>query len=176
MLSERTEQAMNRQLMMEIAGAYGYLAISARMENLGYPGFAAWFRAQSGEEWTHAMKFFDFILDRDGTATLDAVPRPRADHATPIEAFEATMEQEQAVTRAINDLYALSEEEKDFASQSLLDWFVTEQVEEEKTVKDILDWLHRIGDSAHGLYLLDRELAQNLPPGASAGGGGEAGA
>jgi ferritin len=167
MLSQRTEQAMNRQMMMEMESAYTYLAMSARCENLALPGFAAWFRAQSGEEWMHAMKFYDWILDHDATATLDALPAPRADFASPLEAFEATLEQEQAVTRSINELYAISGEERDFASQSFLNWFVTEQVEEEKTVKDILDWLRRIGDSGYGLYLMDRELAQNLPPGSS---------
>ena len=167
MLSQRTEQAMNRQMMMEMESAYTYLAMSARCESLALPGFAAWFRAQSGEEWMHAMKFYDWILDHDATATLDALPAPRADFASPLEAFEATLEQEQAVTRSINELYAISGEERDFASQSFLNWFVTEQVEEEKTVKDILDWLRRIGDSGYGLYLMDRELAQNLPPGSS---------
>ena len=159
---------MNRQMMMEMESAYTYLAMSARCESLALPGFAAWFRAQSGEEWMHAMKFYDWILDQDATATLEALPAPKTDFDSPLQAFEAALEQEQAVTRSINDIYGLSGEEKDFASQSFLNWFVTEQVEEEKTVKDILDWLRRIGDSGYGLYLMDRELAQNLPPGSTA--------
>jgi ferritin len=167
-LSERTEQAMNRQMMMEFEASYTYLAMSARCEALALPGFAAWFRAQSGEEWTHAMKFYDWIIDQDATATLDGLPAPKADFASPLQAFEDTLEQERAVTRSINELYAISGDERDFASQSFLNWFVTEQVEEEKTVRDILDWLRRIGDSGYGLYLMDRDLAQNLPPGASA--------
>lgn len=168
MLSQRIEQAMNRQMMMEIESSYTYLAMSARCESLALPGFAAWFRAQSGEEWAHAMKFYDWILDHDATATLDAIAAPKVDFASPLEAFEAALEQEQAVTRSINEVYGLSGEEKDFASQSFLNWFVTEQVEEEKTVRDILDWLRRIGDSGYGLYLMDRELAQNPPAGSTA--------
>ncbi|HEY8200961.1 MAG TPA: ferritin [Actinomycetota bacterium] len=168
MLSQRIEQAMNRQMMMEIESSYTYLAMSARFESLALPGFAAWFRAQSGEEWAHAMKFYDWILDHDATATLDAIAAPKVDFASPLEAFEAALEQEQAVTRSINEVYGLSGEEKDFASQSFLNWFVTEQVEEEKTVRDILDWLRRIGDSGYGLYLMDRELAQNPPAGSTA--------
>jgi len=170
MLTQRTLEAMNRQMMMEIGASYAYLAMSARCETLELPGFAAWFRAQSGEEWLHAMKFFDHILDRDASARLEALPAPPADYPSPLEAFAAALENEQAVTRSVHDLYALAEEEKDFASQSFLNWFLTEQVEEEKRIKDILGWLRRIGDSGHGLYLLDRELAQNLPPGGSVAG------
>lgn len=167
MLSERTEQAMNRQMMMEMQSAYTYLAMSARCETLALPGFAAWFRAQSGEEWLHAMKFYDWIVDHDSPAKLEAIQAPQAGFDSPVQAFETALEHEQAVTRSINDVYATAGEERDFASQSFLNWFVTEQVEEEKTVKDILDWLRRIGDSGYGLFLMDRELAQNLPPGAS---------
>jgi ferritin len=158
---------MNRQMMMEIGSSYTYLAMSARCEGLALPGFAAWFRAQSAEEWLHAMKFYDWILDHDATATLEALPAPRTDFDSPLQAFETALEQEQAVTQSINEIYHLSGEEKDFASQSFLNWFVTEQVEEEKIVRDILDWLRRIGDSGYGLFLMDRELAQNLPPGST---------
>jgi ferritin len=167
MLSERMEEAMNRQMMMEMESSYRYLATSARCDNLALPGFAAWFRAQAGEEWMHAMKFYDWILDHDNAATLDALPAPKTDFDSPLQAFEAALEQEQAVTKSINEIYHLSGEEKDFASQSFLNWFVTEQVEEEKTVRDILDWLRRIGDSGYGLFLMDRELAQNLPAGST---------
>jgi ferritin len=161
------EAAMNRQMMMEMESSYTYLAMSARCENLSLPGFSAWFRAQSSEEWVHAMKFYDWILDHDNTATLDALPAPKTDFDSPLQAFEAALEQEQAVTKSINEIYHLSGEEKDFGSQSFLNWFVTEQVEEEKAVRDILDWLRRIGDSGYGLFLMDRELAQNLPPGST---------
>jgi len=167
MLSQRTVEALNRQMMMEIGSSYAYLAMSARCEALELPGFAAWFRAQSGEEWLHAMKFFDYILDHETSPVLEALPAPPAEYASPAEVFGAALAQEQAVTRSIHDVYALAEEGKDFAIQSFLNWFVTEQVEEEKTVKNILGWIRRIGDSGQGLYLLDRELAQNLPGGSA---------
>ncbi|MGH2689504.1 MAG: ferritin [Actinomycetota bacterium] len=168
MLSQRTEQAMNRQMMMEIQSSYMYLAMSARFEALALPGFAAWFRAQSAEEWMHAMKFYDWIIDHDNHAQFEQLPAPDVSFDTPVQAYEAALAQERAVTAAINEIYAIAGEERDFASQSFLNWFVTEQVEEEKIVKDILDWVRRIGDSGYGLFLMDRELAQNLPPGSSA--------
>lgn len=170
MFSERSQAAFNDQLKMEIAAFYGYLAMSDYCDALSLPGFTAWFERQSQEEWMHAMKFRTFIQDRDGRVRYQQIPAPPEEFASVLEAFQRTLENEQAVTRSIADLYALSVEEKDFAGQAFLNWFVTEQVEEEKTVRDIIDWLKRIGDSEQGLYLLDQQLLTAGPPagGASA--------
>src|SRR3712207_7461693 len=43
---------------------------------LNLPGFAHWMRAQSREEMEHAMKFYDFILDRSGHVVLQAIDQP----------------------------------------------------------------------------------------------------
>jgi len=39
--------ALNHQMMMEIASSYSYLAMSSRCEGLSLPGFRRLFRAQS---------------------------------------------------------------------------------------------------------------------------------
>ena len=64
----------------------------------------------------------------------------------------------------LNDLMDLAIQEKDHAAQIMLQWFVSEQVEEEEAVQKVLDVLEKIGDSGHGLIMLDRELgARPLP-------------
>jgi ferritin len=55
-------------------------------------------------------------------------------------------------------------QEKDFASQPLLQWFIEEQVEEEKSAGEIVDTLKMIKEDATALLMLDRELGQRLPP------------
>lgn len=168
--SQRAEQAMNDQLKLEIQAFYSYLAMSDYFDSVGLPGFAQWMFTQCQEEWTHAMKFRTFIQDRGGRVRLAEIPEPKSDYASALEVFERALENEQLVTRSISDIYALAEEEKDFASQAFLNWFVTEQVEEEKTMSDIIDWLRRIDDSAHGLFLLDEKLGQGGLSGPSAAG------
>ena len=74
--------------------------------------------------------------------------------------FEQALENEQIISESISNVYAIAEEEKDFASQAFLNWFVTEQVEEEKTMSDIIDWVRRMVDSPQGLFLLDERLGQ----------------
>lgn len=169
--SERTKEAMNQQLKLEIQAFYKYLAMSDYFDSIGLPGFSQWMFNQSQEEWAHAMKFRSFIQDRGGRVRLGEIAEPTSEFDSPLDVFEQALDNEQLVSRSIGDVYAIAEEEKDFASQAFLNWFVTEQVEEEKTVNDIIDWLKRIGDSPHGLFLLDERLGQgglNGPAGAGA--------
>ncbi len=75
------------------------------------------------------------------------------------EAFVATLEHERKVTALINNLYAMAEDEKDFATRQKLNTFIAEQVEEEDTVRQIIDDLTLVGEDGTGLYQIDRQLA-----------------
>ncbi|MRR35548.1 ferritin, partial [bacterium] len=83
-----------------------------------------------------------------------------------LAAFAEAYKHEQKVTSLINGLVDLSLKEKDHATNSMLKWFVDEQVEEESNAEGIVRQLELMGDSGHGLYMLDRELATRVfvPP------------
>jgi ferritin len=164
MFSKKVQDAMNDQIQRELESAYIYLSMAAYFDSSNLPGFAHWMRVQFQEEQAHAFKFYDFVNDRGGQVILQAIGQPPVEFQSPLDAFEKTLAHEQKVTGHINDLYALAVEEKDYASQILLQWFVEEQVEEEKNAGDIVDMLDRIGDSYHALVMLDRELSQRQPP------------
>ena len=160
MLSKTVQDAMNEQVNNEFYSAYQYLAMAAYCESVNLPGFAQWMRTQSQEETEHAMKFYDFILDRNGRVVLQAIEGPVIEFGSPLEVFEQALEQEQKVTAMINELYGLAVKEGDYASQAFLQWFVTEQVEEEKNAGDVAETLKMVGDKSEMLFLLDRELGQ----------------
>jgi ferritin len=157
-IDSRIEAALNEQLNLELRSAYAYLAMSAYCEGQSLSGFAHWLRAQSREEVDHAMRFYNFIIDRGGRVMLGDLGKPRDDFGSPLQVFEESLEHERSVTRAINELYSLTTEANDYASQAFLNWFVTEQVEEEKTVEGIIDDLQRVGQQGEALYLLDKDL------------------
>jgi ferritin len=159
MLGKAVQDAMNEQIKNELYSAYQYLAMAAYCESANLPGFAHWMRTQAREETEHAMKFYDFILDRSGRVVLQTIDQPVADFSSPLEVFEQALEHEQMVTAMINDLYGLAVTENDYASQTFLQWFVTEQVEEEKNAGDVVETLKMVGDKSEALFLLDRELA-----------------
>lgn len=160
MLSPKVEEAMNDQLQVELQSAYVYLGMAAYCESASLEGFAKWLHKQTEEEYDHAMKFYDYINDRQGRVVLQSLEAPPAEYASPLAVFEKALEHERSVTAKIDDLYELVNNERDFASQAWLDWFATEQVEEEKTVGLIVDKLKLIGDRGDSLYILDKELAK----------------
>lgn len=162
-LTKELETALNDQVTLELESAHQYLALSAWLECEGLPGMAHWMRMQSGEENEHAMKFFEFLVDRNATVKLGPVPQPASEFESVVAVFEASLAAEQRVTAAINNIYAIATDARDFASYPLLDWFVNEQVEEEATVQQIIDDLERIEGNGYALLMLDRELGARQP-------------
>ena len=158
MISQSLTDALNEQLKHELYSSYLYLAMSAYSDSQNLTGFAHWMRLQADEEHDHAMKFYDFILDRDGRVVMPALPQPPRDFGSPTNLFEQVLAHEQEVTSLIEQLYRKAEAEQDRATQVFLQWFITEQIEEEKTASQILETLRMAGDNKVALLMLDREL------------------
>jgi ferritin len=162
MINKKTEQSFNKQINAETYSAYMYWSMSAALEKMNLPGFASWMRMQAQEEMTHAMKFYHHIIERGGTVKLTAVDEPPAQWDNVKAVFEATLKHEQLVTGLINDLVDLAAAEKDHAAGMFLQWFVTEQVEEEANAMEILGKLEIVGQTAGGLYMLDKEMGRRI--------------
>ncbi|KAF0149119.1 MAG: Ferritin-like protein [Ignavibacteria bacterium] len=158
MISEKMQKALNDQINAEMFSSYLYLSMAAYLESQNWNGMSAWMKAQSVEEYQHAMKFYGFINEVGGTVVLEAIEKPKSTWNKPQEIFAEAYKHEQYVTKRIHDLVALAIEEKDYATNLFLNWFVTEQVEEEATVVLINHKFNLIGDNNTSLFLLDREL------------------
>lgn len=159
MLSKKIEEALNGQINMELWSGYLYLAMSLYFEGEGRRGFAHWYRIQAKEEQAHALALIDYVNARGSRAVLQPIPTAPSTWDSTLAAVSATLAHEQAVTRQIHALYAMAEEEKDFATRQMLNAFIAEQVEEEETVQDMIDDLNLVGEDGTGLLQLDRELA-----------------
>lgn len=160
MLNAKLQDALNSQIQAEMASAYLYLAMAAHFEAENLPGMAGWVRIQAGEELGHAMKFYDFINQRDGRVILAAIEAPQAQWKTPLELFEHIYRHEQGVTAKIHALANLAAAEKDHATLAFLQWFVNEQVEEEASALAIVQKLRLAGDSGVAYLMLDEQLGQ----------------
>ncbi len=164
MLNSKIQDAFNKQLNMELFSSYLYLSMAAYFESQNLKGMAAWMRAQATEENAHGMKFFGYIHDRGGRVRLAKIDEPTTEWASPLAIFEDACKHEGKVTERINKLVELSAEERDYASNTFLQWFVTEQVEEEATVEEIRDRLKMAGDNPVALIMIDRELGMRSAP------------
>jgi len=166
MIKENIREALNQQLNAELYSSYLYLSMAAYFESINLKGFANWMRVQTQEELVHAMKFYDFIIERGGKVVLSSIEGPPTEWASPLAVFDHAYEHEQKVTGLINNLVDLSTAEQDHATSNFLQWFVAEQVEEEASADEVVQKIKLMGDASGGLFMLDRELAQRVftPP------------
>ena len=158
MFKESLQQAINEQIVREMYSSNLYLAMAAYYASINLNGFANWMRVQAEEELTHALKFFDYVIDRGGKVTIGAIPAPKIEWSDPVQPFIDALEHERKVTGWIDELVDLAHKEKDYATISFLNWFVDEQVEEEKTTSEIVERLKLAGDSKASLFFLDSQL------------------
>ena len=159
-LSASLQESFNEQINAEMASAYLYLSMAAYFEDENLPGFAHWMRMQNEEETAHAMRFFDYVHDRGGRATLKAIAEPPSDFRSPLDVMERTLEHERKVTALINRMYQLAIEESDYAAQVMLHELINEQVEEEKIAEEIVDHLRIVDGDGSGLLILDARLGE----------------
>lgn len=158
MISKKMEYAINEQINAELYSAYLYLSMSAWCKSQNLKGFANWLRVQYQEETAHALKFFDYVLERGGNVTLQKIETPEAQWNNIIDVFENVLKHEKHVTALINNLVQVSMDEKDFAANNMLQWFVNEQVEEEANATEILEQLKLFEGKGAPLFMMDREL------------------
>ena len=166
MIKERIQDALNEQINAELYSSYLYLSMSAYFESINLKGFASWMRVQTQEELLHAMKFYDYLIERGGKVVLSSIESPPTEWPSPLAIFENAYQHEQKVTGLINELVDLAIAEKDHATNIILQWFVSEQVEEEASADEVVQKIKLMGDARGGIFMLDRELAQRVftPP------------
>jgi ferritin len=162
MLSEKMQDAMNRQFVAETFSAYLYWSMAAYFESVNLAGFSQWMKSQAQEELLHASKFFGFINERGGRVKMGAIEAPPTEWESPLAVFESALAHERKVTGLINDLVDIALDERDHASNSFLNWFVDEQVEEESSADAVVQKLKLMGEAPGGLFMLDQELGQRV--------------
>ncbi len=163
---EKMEKAINDQINAELFSSYLYKSMASWFESQDLPGMANWMDIQAKEEMDHAMKFYDYVIERGGRVIFQAIEAPQSSWESPLEAFKATLDHEIYISRRIDDLMDMALEEKDHATRIMLNWFVEEQVEEEDNASNNVSKVDMLKDSKRGMYMLDREFASRVytPP------------
>lgn len=162
MISDKVSNALSKQINAELYSSYLYLSMSAWFESTSLNGFANWMRVQAQEEMSHAMKMFDYVQERGGRVSLEAIDKPEAEWDSPLAVVEAVLKHEELVTSLINDLVDTALEARDHACTYFLQWYVEEQVEEEDNVGTVLDRVKMIENDSAGMFTMDMEMAKRI--------------
>jgi ferritin len=160
MIKQKVESALNSQMNKEFYSYYLYLAMAAHFESDNLKGFGHWLRIQAREEVEHAMKLYDYLIDRGGKVVLQPIQAPPSTWKSHKQVFEDAHQHEQKVTGLISKLVELARSEKDHPTEVFLQWFVNEQVEEESIAHEVLQKLQLVGSEGSALFMLDGDLAK----------------
>ena len=159
MISKNLHDAINAQINAELWSAYLYLAMSLDAESKGYKGVANWFYIQFQEEQAHARIFMNYLNSRDAKVELLPIESVPSTWNSVLDMYKHTLEHEKKVTSLINNLAAIANEDRDFASINRLVWFIDEQVEEEESARDMITAVEAVEGNKYGMYMLDKDLA-----------------
>jgi ferritin len=163
-MNAKVEKALNEQIHAEFYSFYLYLSIAAYFTTQHLDGFSHWMRIQAQEELAHAMKLFDYLIERGGTVGLLAIDSPEREWASASAAIEAALNHERFISERINTLVDLATAENDHATTVMLHWYVNEQVEEEATADTLFHQVKMVEGNPHGLLMIDRELSGRPAP------------
>lgn len=164
-MDKKLLKLLNEQITAEFYAAQLYLSMSAYYSTKGLNGFANWMKIQFHEEQDHALKIYQFVLNRGEKIELGAIEKPEKVWKSPKNAAQAVLEHEKKVTGMIKNIMAVAQETKDYPTINLMNWFIDEQVEEEDNANYIISQLEYAGEGG-ALLMLDRELALRtyIPP------------
>jgi len=166
MISKKLQDAINLQINEELHSEYIYLSMAAYFHSNDLDGIANFFSVQTQEEHFHAMKLYNYLLERGGKVELKTIDGPPVDFKSHVDVFEQTLAHEQYISKSIHELMDLAIKENDHSLASFLKWYVDEQVEEEATASRLLGRMKLIDGNGQGLLMIDAELAQRTftPP------------
>ena len=148
--------------------------MAAWFEKQNLTGFARWMYGAAQEEIVHAMKFFQFVCDRDGLVTLEAITQPTS--TAPSRTRTTCLPRRsprRTNTKSIHSLYELALKENDYATQAFLKWFLDEQVGRRKITNEIESQLALAGSEKTGILFLDDKLGRRAGGTATGAGASE---
>ena len=159
MMSRNLYKAINGQINAELWSAYLYLSMSMDCEAKGYKGIANWFHVQFQEEQAHARIFMNYLNSRDEKVVLLPIAEVQTEWDTVLDMYKDTLAHEKKVTAMINNIAAIAEQDRDYASINRITWFIDEQVEEEESAREMISTFEAVEGNKYGMYMIDKELA-----------------
>jgi ferritin len=154
--------ALDKQIQHEQSNAHAYEAVSLYFGRLNLHGLEMFMAHQVQDERMHAQRLVEHVKDRGGQVQLLAIPAPRTEFASPLEAVNSVRDLERATTEAIHRLYELARKEGDHALEVRLHWFITEQVEEEQWSSELAALMQQFHQHPGQLFVLDHQWGKRV--------------
>lgn len=157
-LSKNLQDALNKQVAMELEAAYKYIGMEQYFREKSMDDFAKFFGDHAVEEREHAEDFRTFIEDVDGHVEFLSIEEQPTVYNSALEVFEAALEHEKVVSASIKDILEIALEENNYATENFLRTYVDEQVEEEDLFRSVLDLVKFAGEDKAALLVVGDKI------------------
>ena len=161
---EDCEQALNKQINMEMFASYTYLTLYSYFiqHDKALHGFAKMFLKNSQEEREHSLLLIEYVTKRGGKVVMENIKKPEVELSTAKNAVEAALNLEKDVNQSLLNLQVLAGEKGDgHLSIFLEEHFLEEQVDSIKEIGDLVTRLEMAGDGL-GVIYIDNELKKRF--------------
>lgn len=179
--TDRLEAAVNEQINVEYTMSVIYHSLAAFMDrdNVGLPGFAAYFKHQSDEEREHANKLMRHQNRRGGRVKLQTILGPESEYTNEARgealwSLELSLALEKLNFTKLRELHAIAEGDAEF-QQFLEHELLDEQAKDVKYAADLVSRARRAGPGL-GVFELDNLLQREYGYGLDGDGGDAAAA
>lgn len=160
MLNEKITKLMNKQINEELYSAYLYTYFATYFDHRDLKGFGHWYRVQAKEEFSHAQKFCNYMVNQGRQPELKEIRVPDVKITDFLSLAKAALAHEVQITGLIHKICEAAEDLKDYRSRQFLDWFVAEQAEEEVNACDMVSLLETVEGNRAALYFADAKMAE----------------
>ena len=157
-ISKKILNLLHDQIAMEANASNYYLYISSWCKVNGYDGASSFFQNHSTEEREHMLKIIQYLNDLKISTVIPSIEKPKQNTKSLEQALKNSLVNEQKVTKSIDKIYGVSQNENDNRTSIFLEWFVREQIEEEDLSESILQKFDVIGRDKLALHEIDKHL------------------
>lgn len=156
---QESEDAINRQINMELHASYVYLALAYQFDrqDVDLKGFHKFFLKNSDEEREHAQKLMKYLNNRGGNIKLSPIKEPaRYNFNSGLEAIQVALQLERDVNESLLKLHALASTHNDpHLTDFIEEHFLDEQVKAIRELGGYVTNLKRVG-SGLGEFQFDK--------------------
>lgn len=159
--SQECENAINKQINMELYASYVYLSMAYHFDrsDVALHGLHKYFKKASDEERGHAEKLMKYQNKRGGTIVLTDIKTPsKGNWGIAKDAMIEALNLEKEVNSSLLEIHALASTHNDANFVDFLETeYLQEQVDAIKEISDHVTNLQRVGEGL-GVYIFDKEL------------------
>jgi len=139
-LSDTIHSALCLQIEHERYNEHRYLVRASLADFYGLSGISCFLRKQADGERDHAMKLYQYVLDRNAKVSNTQIMFDSTPEGTMLDILGGVLKIEQDTTASLSNIYSLANMEGDFMTSAwLIAGLIPEQIEEECAIQSIID-------------------------------------